>query len=133
MFNLYGNFNYGRHDIECAGPPSNIDEWSGRLAPYRGIYCPAADDNQLWKNTWHSSGWKKEKLNWTPALKITRFESGIWGISTDGKLFHLWNDDGTIRSGPFTHLDNIHSVRAVGGLENKYICLGLRCVAHQRR
>jgi hypothetical protein len=122
MFPLWGDFNYAKHDdIECSAPPSAIDEWSGRLAPYRGYYCPAADDNQLWKNTWHSSsGMKMEKLNWKPASKITRFESGIWGISTDGKLLILWNDNGTIRSAPI-NLPNIRGVRAVGGLEDKYV------------
>ncbi len=112
MFNLwgdFGNFNYAKHDdIECSGFPSAIDEWSD----YDGIYCPAADDNQLWKNTWHG-GWAKEKLNWAPASKITRFESGICGITTDGKLFILWNEGGTIRSVPLD-LPSIHGVRAVG-------------------
>ncbi len=121
MFGLWGDFNYAKHDdIQCSAPPSAIAEWTGRLAPYRGYYCPAADDNQLWKNTWHSSGAKKEKLNWAPASEITCFESGIWGISTDGKLLKLWNDDGTIRSGPI-NLPNIRGVRAVGGLEDKYV------------
>lgn len=120
MFNLYGDFNYGRHDIECAGPPSNIDEWSGRLAPYRGTYCPAKDDNQLWKSTWHEAGMEVAKLNWTPASKITRFESNIWGISIDDRLLILWNDNGTIRSAPI-NLPNIEGVRAVGGLEDKYV------------
>mmetsp|Transcript_16812 Transcript_16812/g.26246 ORF Transcript_16812/g.26246 Transcript_16812/m.26246 type:complete len:440 (-) Transcript_16812:115-1434(-) len=121
MFGLWGDFNYARHDdIQCSAPPSAIVEWTGRLAPYRGYYCPAADDNQLWKKTWHSSGTKKEKLNWAPASEITCFESGIWGISTDGRLLKLWNDDGTIRSITLD-LPNIHGVRAVGGLKDKYV------------
>lgn len=127
MFNLWGgfaNFNYGKHDdIECSAPPSAIDEWSGHVAPYRGIYCPAADDNDLlWKNTWHSSGWEKEKLIWARASKITRFESGTWGISIFGELIvPLWKDNGTIRSSPLTHLPNIHGVRAIGGFEDSYV------------
>lgn len=116
MFNLWGDFNYAKHDdIECSGFPSAIDEWSD----YDGIYCPAADDNQLWKNTWRG-GWEKKKLNWAPASTITRFKSGISGITTDGKLLILWNDRGTIRSAPLD-LPNIHGVRAVGGLEDKYV------------
>ena len=51
MFNLYGDFskfNYGKQDdVECSGSPSNIDVWSGRLAGYRGRYCPGVGDNQL--------------------------------------------------------------------------------------
>ena len=70
---------------------------------------------------WHWSGWKKENLNWAPASKITRFKSGICGISTDGKLLVLLNDNGTIRSSPLTNLPNIHGVQAIGGIEEEYV------------
>jgi len=119
-FNLWGDFNvFNYHkfdDIECAAPPSAIDDWS----IYSGIYCPAADDNLLWKNTWHGA-WEQENVIWARASTITRFKSGIWGISIDGELLVLWNDNGTIRSAPLTNLPNIHGVRAVGGLVDKYV------------
>eukprot|EP00956_Cyclotella_meneghiniana_P034064 scaffold101316_cov56-Cyclotella_meneghiniana.AAC.4 len=121
LFNLWGDFNYAKHnEVKCSGAPSSIDEWSGFLADYRGMYCPGAGNNQLWKATWHSSGWSKGELAWAPASRITRFKSGIWGITTDGKLLILWNDAGTIRSAPMD-LPSIHGVRAVGGLEDKYV------------
>jgi len=123
LFNLWGDFNYDKHeDIECSGAPASIDAWSGRLADYRGMYCPGADNDQLRKVTWNSDGsWTKEELIWAPASIITRFESGIWGITTDGNLLTLWNDEGIIRSVPQTNLPSIHGVRAVGGLEDKYV------------
>lgn len=124
MFNLWGdfnNFNYAKQDeIKCSSAPAGIDEWSGRLADYRGLYCPDFSSKQLWKSTWNSNGTTRSKLNWAAASRITRFESGIWGITTDGKLLILWNDAGTIRSAPL-ELPNINGVRAVGGLEDKFV------------
>ena len=48
----------------------------------------------------NSGSWTKAQVSWASVSKITRFgfESSIWGVTTDGKLFVLWNDGGTIRS-----------------------------------
>ncbi len=100
---------YSKRDrtLSRSAPPSQ------GLVTWRPIevftYCPGDGNNQLWKNMWHWSDWKKEILNWAPASKISRFKSGICGISTDGKLLVFLNDNGTTRSSPLTitNLPNI--------------------------
>jgi len=135
MFHLYGkfdpdssnpsdrNFNWApQRDIQCASKPAIIGDWSGRYAVYRGTYCPGADNNQLRKFTWHSSGSAQEELSWKAGEKIARLgpKSAIVGISTGGRLLKLWNNGGTIRSASVT-LPGLTNVRALGGgVDDKY-------------
>lgn len=125
LFNLWGDFNYARHDdVRCSGRPAAMADWSGLHAPARGVYCPGEGNNQLKKYTWHSKssgGSTVEELSWLPAAKIARLgpKSCIYGVSTGGNLLVLWNDSGVIKSAPvFYDKAPLVKVRSVGGLDD---------------
>jgi len=127
MFSLWGdfsNFNYStKSGFKCSSRPASIGDWSWGNS--RGVYCPDIDDHQLRKYTWHGAnngGPTRLAVNWVRVSKLSRLgpESSIYGISTKGSLFTLWNDDGTMRSARIYNKAPITNVRAVGGLSDAY-------------
>lgn len=74
-FSLYGdfeNFNYARSADYCSSQPAGLGDWSGKWSQFRGEYCPAADDQQLIKRTWHGSprGPETSNLMWEPGMSL---------------------------------------------------------------
>jgi hypothetical protein len=144
LFNLWGsydNFNYARHDdIGCvgdwgsAGRPAIIDDWAGFWAGERGIYCRKAGSNQLMKWTWHESGSITTELIWEPAARIGRLapSSNIYGVSTNGNLLVLWDQqDVAVHSVPL-ELPELTQVHSVGGVDNAY-AMGIFASNHEDR
>lgn len=129
MFKLWGDFNYSKKDhIECAWgtsgttKPAQIGEWKGPYARYRGVYCPSVGNSQLKKYTWHGESEKiTTDLEWEPAERIGRLSpsSNIVGVSTNGNLLVLWDNEGTIQSAPL-HLPDLTKVGSVGGMDDGY-------------
>jgi len=122
MVGIWGDFNKfvaGRSQtVYCNSKPAGISEWA---TPFRGRYCPANGNGQIAKYTWHGDKSKERDSNlmWETARSITRLspESGIFGISTQGKLLTLVNDGDTILSVPIRPtLLGDKNIGAVGGV-----------------